>query len=298
MIDNHPAAYPQTGLDKAVIVFEALAEYGLTRYVAVYAPGISDQAKAIGPVRSARTYFVKWAMGFQAVFVHAGGSPGGLQLAESASEIVNMDALHSTAESYFFRSEVDEPPHNLYTSSKLIQQFVEDGDLDDFDGDEQGFLIKSEQPADEQVASHEITYYFIYDDDPAGWVYDPPSNGYLRLRRGEPHIDAQTGEQLWFKNVIVMEVMEEPIPGDDKGRLEMRVVGEGRARLFMDGSEREVKWRKPDDGLPLRFYDTTNREVKLNAGPVWIAALPSLDNLSVQEYTPLNENASMTPSEP
>ena len=62
MLDNHPNAYPQTGMDKAPLVFEALAEFGITRYMAVFAPGISPVAKVIGPVRSARSYFVQWAM--------------------------------------------------------------------------------------------------------------------------------------------------------------------------------------------------------------------------------------------
>lgn len=75
MIDNHPKAYPQTGLNQAAIVFEALAEYGITRYMAVYFPGITPDLATIGPVRSARAYFVEWARGLRGVYVHAGGAP-------------------------------------------------------------------------------------------------------------------------------------------------------------------------------------------------------------------------------
>ena len=77
MIDNHPDAYPQTGLDHALVVFEALAEFGITRFMAIYAPGIGPDAPAIGPVRSARLYYVQWAMGFGTLYAHAGGSPQG-----------------------------------------------------------------------------------------------------------------------------------------------------------------------------------------------------------------------------
>src|SRR6185369_11335241 len=72
MIDNHPDAYPQAGLDHAAVVFEALAEFGVTRFMAVYAPGITPAAKQIGPVRSTRLYFAQWAMGFHALYGHAG----------------------------------------------------------------------------------------------------------------------------------------------------------------------------------------------------------------------------------
>ncbi len=82
MIDNHPDAYPQSGLDKAAVVFEGLAEYGITRYIATYADGLTPNATQIGPVRSTRVYFAQWAMGFHPLYAHAGGSPDGLKLVE------------------------------------------------------------------------------------------------------------------------------------------------------------------------------------------------------------------------
>ena len=79
----------------------------------------------------------------------------------------------------------------------------------------------------------------------------------------------------------MLEVHEAPIPGDDKGRIEQQVIGTGRARVFMDGVEREVTWRKDSAEGWLGIYDADGEEVRLNAGPVWIVALPSLENLSV-----------------
>jgi hypothetical protein len=94
--------------------------------------------------------------------------------------------------------------------------------------------------------------------------------------------DAASGEALRFKNVVVLEVKEAPIPGDPKGRIEQQVIGEGRARLFLDGVEREVTWRKEADSAPLALLDPAGQEVRLNAGPVWIVALPTLENLTVE----------------
>lgn len=282
MLDNSAPAYPQTGMDAAVLVFEALTEYGITRYMAVFAPGISPEAPKIGAVRSARLYFVQWAMGLNAVFVHAGGSPDGLALAESATEIANMDALRNESSAYFYRSEERDAPFNLYTTSADLQQFVEDRDVGNFDPAAHGFLFKHDRPVAERPESQRLSYYFIFADDPAGWVYHPESNGYHRMRRDTPHIDERTGAQTWTKNVVVMEVAERPIPGDDKGRIEQQILGEGPARLFVDGIEQEIRWSKPAAAAPLRFYDQNGDEVRFNAGPIWIAAIPSLDNLTVE----------------
>ncbi|MCG8349079.1 MAG: DUF3048 domain-containing protein [Chloroflexales bacterium] len=282
MIDNHPAAYPQSGLDSGVLVFEALAEFGITRYMLILAPGISTESDFIGPVRSARSYFVEWAKGLEAIYAHAGGSPDGLLLSETAVEIVNLDALHGSTSSYFWRSSEHAAPHDLFTSSDELQRFITETGVAATDLSEQGFLFKPDAAPDQRPANQEIDYYFIYADDPAGWTYDSQANSYLRLRRGQPHIDARSGQQLEFKNVVVMEVLEQPIPNDPKGRIEQQVLGEGRARLFADGIEREIIWRKPVGFAPLRFYDSSGDEVKFNAGPIWIAALPTLEHLTVK----------------
>lgn len=283
MIDNHTDAYPHAGMNTAVMVFEALVENGITRYMAVFAPGISPETDSIGPVRSARVYFVQWARGFEAVYAHAGGSPASLDLVLAVPEVYDMDAMRGYASSYFYRSTRKAAPHNLYTDSALLQEYVEEKDINQFDPDNVGFLFKTDTPAEQRPDSQRLTYFFVYEDDTAGWEYDPKTNGYLRFWRGQPHRDEQTGKQLWFKNVVLMEVSFWPIPGDEKARIEQQVTGEGRARIFTDGVEREVFWRKPSGGAPLRFYDAADQEVEFNAGPVWIVAVPSLDNLTVEE---------------
>jgi hypothetical protein len=282
MIDNHPDAYPQAGLDRAAVVFEALAEFGITRFMALYAPGITPEAAQIGPVRSTRLYFAQWAMGFHPLYAHAGGSPQGLALVENTDELVNLDAEFNANIPYFGRTSDRVAPHNLYTSSADLERAAADLGVSDFDRPEVGFLFKTDAPEAQRPASEQINYFFLYQEDDAGWDYDPPTNGYLRLRRGRPARDAATGDQLWAKDVVVIEVPEGRIPGDEKGRIDQEVVGSGEARVFMDGVERAAKWRKDDAAAPLRFYDAAGSELALNAGPVWIAALPSLENLTVK----------------
>lgn len=283
MLDNHPQAFPQVGLDKSVLVFEALAEFGITRYMAIFAPDISPEFEAVGAVRSARPYFVQWAQGLQAVYVHAGGSPESLQMLQQVPQVSDMDALHSSAEEYFWRSAQRSAPHNLFTSTENIAGYIDARGMADFDPAAVGFLFKADAPMAERPAEQRIDYFFIYREDPAGWIYDAESNGYFRTRRGKPHTDGLSGEQLWFKNVLVMEVFEAPIAGDDKGRIEQQVIGEGRALAFLDGQRSEVTWRKASASEQVRFYGADGNELRLNAGPVWIVAVPSLDNVTVDE---------------
>ncbi len=281
MIDNHPNAYPQSGLDKAAVVFEALAEFGLTRFMAIYVPGITPAASSIGPVRSARLYFVHWATEFRGLYVHAGGAPQALEALQQTTELVDVDALFRDKSVYFTRISQRAAPHNLYTDSAALERALRNVAPEPFADPNIGFLFKTDAPPDARPPSKRIEYFFIYREDPAGWTYDPATNSYLRLRRGRPAVDAVTGQQLRVKNVVVMEVPEAPIPGDDKGRIEQKVIGSGRARVFLDGVEREVTWRKDSPESPLLLLDAAGNEVAFNPGQVWIVALPSLDNLSV-----------------
>jgi hypothetical protein len=282
MIDNHPRAYPQAGLDKAAVVFEALAEYGITRYMAVYAPGVSPEAAQIGPVRSARLYFVQWAMGYQGMYAHAGGSPQGLKLAESTDQLVNLDALHRGGGSYFARSKKRAAPHNLYTSSASLQQAAEKRGSAEYSNPELGFTLKPEAAPEQRPAAQSLVYFFLAKQDTAGWTYDPASNSYLRLRRGRPHVDGASGQQLSAKNVVVIEVQERKIAGDRAGRIEQDVVGSGPGVLFQDGVARDVTWSKETAAAPLRFFLPDGAEAAMNPGQVWVAAVPALGNLSVK----------------
>lgn len=282
MIDNHPNAYPQTGLDQAAVVFEALAEMGITRFMAVYVPGVSPDIPSIGPVRSARLYFVRWALGMHGMYIHAGGAPDALKRAREASEIIDVDALARSGGAYFTRIRTRKAPHNLYTSTARLDQAAARFGNAAINDPELGFLIKAEAPPDQRPAAQELDYFFIYRQDTAGWTYDPAGNVYLRLRRGKPAIDAATRQQLRASNVVVIEVQERPIPGDPKGRIQQDVIGSGPGVLFQDGVAHDITWRKDSEAAPLRFYLADGSEAAMNPGQVWIAAVPKLSNLTVK----------------
>ena len=279
MIDNHPDAYPQSGMDKASMVFEGLAEYGITRFIALFEDGISDDVSEIGPIRSTRLYFAQWAMGFHPIYAHAGGSPDGVQLAESTDQLVNFEALRLN--SFTWRDNRRIAPHNLYTSSELLRSFAADKQAGAFDPAKAGYLFDHIPPSPSPAAT-ELDYYFLDRGSLAGFRYDATTNGYFRVMRGKAHTDRNTGKQLWTRNVVVMQVAEAARAGDAKQRIDQEVVGSGTARLFSAGGIAEITWRKDAAEAPLRFYDAADKEVVFNAGPIWVAAVPTMERLTVR----------------
>jgi hypothetical protein len=281
MIDNHPDAYPQTGLGSATVVFEALAEYGITRYMAIYVPGVTADLPAVGPVRSARLYFVQWAMGFKALYAHAGGSPQALQLLDTTNAVVNLDALKRASGAYFSRSSKRSAPHNLFTSTDSLNRAAAKLNVSDLSDTEIGYLFKADAPGSAGTAATQLGYFFIYKEEAVGWSYDATSNSYLRLRRGKAGLDS-AGQQLRTKNVVVMEVKERKLANDPKGRIEQDVIGSGPARIFQDGIQIDVTWKKDDAAAPLRFFLADGSEAQFNNGQIWISAVPNLANLTAK----------------
>lgn len=279
MIDNHPDAYPQSGMNQAAVVFEGLAEFGITRFIALYADGVTPNVKEIGPVRSTRLYFAQWAMGFHPVYAHAGGSPDGVQLAETTDQFVNFEALRLGK--FTWRDGRRSAPHNLYTSADLLRSFAESKGVSEFSESDVGYLFDN-IPAASPVEAAAVSYFFLDRSSRAGFVFDLSSNGYHRLMRGQPHVDRVSGQQLWTRNVVVMQVNEAARAGDAKQRIDQEVVGSGPAQIFMAGRRVDGTWRKASEAEPLRFYDANDSEVVFNAGSIWIAAIPTLERLTVQ----------------
>ena len=296
MIDNHSDARPQSGFDQAALVFEALAEGGITRFMVVYNAD-NPMPEVIGPVRSTRRYFAEWAAGLSAVHVHAGGSPEGLAIAQSNAKIVNVDGLLRGTWATFYRSSANVIPHNLYTSGAQISSFVaakapqpigarqSDGSITPVldGGDYMGYLYR--QPVDraQRSAGQQVHYSFLTRRTSADWAYDADANVYVRSVDGRIARDGTTKNPIAVTNLVVMEAASELISGDEKGRIELGAIGTGRAKLFQEGHEYDVTWRKNYTEGRLRFFYLDGvTEVPFVAGNAWIAVVPWIENVHVQ----------------
>src|SRR5919206_261083 len=264
----------QTGLDKANVVYEALAEGGISRFMALYmlTPGIDGgaQADVIGPVRSTRHYFVYLAAEYNASLVHVGASPIGYA-ALSATGIRNVN--ESYGDPGIYRSRQRPPPHNAYTSTD--DAFAAAGLKGEGGHGTWGPLVFKDPsfPAQAPAATSIRIRY-----PPLGWydvsyTWDQASNVYPRVMAGRPHLDGVSGEQLVARNVVIQVVPDEVI--DREGRLDLAQVGEGPAYYFEDGTVMQGTWTKADFGSRTFFWDTAGNLVRLNAlGTTWIQLVP------------------------
>ncbi len=270
MIENLVDIRPQAGLSSAGVVYEALAEGGITRFMAVYAT--TDSIENIGPVRSARHYFVDWAEEYHGVYAYVGGSPQALGVTGSSNYITDLNQFYNSE--YFYRSTDREAPHNLFSSSELLDYALRDLELDAKAGDYTPYTFKTPATeAERPGAVAPITINYSNSDYQVEWRYDEGTNQYLRWNGGEEHTDANTGKQLAASNVLIQRV-DTTVLEAATGRLDMETIGSGEAVLFQDGAATIGSWKKSDRGERTLFYDATGVELTFNPGPTWIEVVP------------------------
>lgn len=277
MIEN--AAFggvrPQSGLQEASVVYEALAEGGITRFMAVYASG--EPLQRIGPVRSARPYYVDWAKEYGGLYVHAGGSPQALQnIATSSGDIEDVNQVGGH-HAYFFRdSKAQAREHGLFTSTELLGYALRDRELSEAKGEYDGWLFqekgleKENRPTDERT----ITIPFSTASYQVNYAYQREKNVYARAHGNTAHTDALTGEQIMVKNVVVQYV-DTGILEVASGRLRMTTVGSGKAIVFFNGEPHEATWKKESGTARTRFYDSSQTEIQFIPGNIWIEVVPT-----------------------
>lgn len=261
MIENHTDARPQSGLSKANLVFEAEAEGSITRFLAVFADG--RDIKEIGPVRSARPYYIDWADELSAVYVHCGGSPEALQKI-ARKEVIDLNEFYYA--SYFWRDQLRLAPHNLYTSTEKLGNFIKANNLEN--KGLETWKYKDDLKLEERTESPElIKINYKLPDFVIEWKYDRVHNEYLRYMAGKPHQD-KDGSQIKAKNIIIQKVSAKVI--DDQARLDMENVGKGSGAVCLDGKCREITWIKKDIKSRTKFYLSAEEEMEFNAGTTWV----------------------------
>ncbi len=273
MIENLPSVRPQSGLGDAMVVYEALAEGGATRFMALFDPQISA-AEKIGPVRSSRPYYIEWLGEYDALYAHAGGSPKALLVIWEA-RVKNVEALGPDGK-YFWRDHSIAAPHNLFTSAAELRlalqtkgwlamkaSFLPWTFVDDATVDQRGEDGKSAEFNFSTGKSYLVR-----------WQYQRPTNSYLRYNAGVPHIDNNTGKQLEAKNVVVQLVDPPELDGTGKGRLDIYVGGTGKAWVFNNGNAIEATWKKLSRTDRTRFYDSAGHEIPMVRGATWVHVVP------------------------
>ncbi|MEW6407957.1 MAG: DUF3048 domain-containing protein [Patescibacteria group bacterium] len=269
MIENLVDVRPQKGLSRASVVYELLAEGGITRFLAVFSPG--EKIKEIWPVRSARHYYLEISSEYNALYVHVGGSP---QAYEMISNLKLPVLNEMSADAVYFWRGPEGMPHNLYTSSDLIEKAIADKKYQEkMPPKYEMWRFKDEAKKDARPQEEKTIKIGFAGDYYVEFKYNRDSNSYLRFNGGPAHNDRLTGKQLAPKNVVIQRVPAE-VNLWEKDRIDLDLTGLGEVFVFRDGEKIEGQWRKKDRLSRTKFFDKNGREISLNRGQSWVVIVP------------------------
>jgi len=294
MIENHLDARPQSGINAADITYEVVAEGGITRTLNVY---YCQDAGIVGPVRSARTYFLDYISEYGAypLYAHVGGAntPGPANALGQIGDYgwsqyndLNQFSIgfptYRRDESRLGREVATE--HTMYsTTGKLWAVGVKRGLTDkDKEGDSWDdtfvpYSFKKEAPASSRPATQTIHLDFWNDTSySVDWIYRRESNDYARKNGGVAHMDRNTNEQLTAKNLVVL-FMRKSHANDgyeDNAHMLYGTKGTGKALVYMDGEEIKATWKKKDREARTILTDNKGDEIEFNPGKIWFEIQP------------------------
>lgn len=284
MINNHIEARPQSGLIDADLVYEVVAEGGITRYLGFF---LSHLPEKIGPVRSTREYYLVLVKELgDAMLMHIGFSPQALE----AIETWPVRSL-GRGGGEFWR---DQPrldagiaiEHTAYVSGSALRevgnglgwQGKRDFDMWKFKND--GPIDAAQQCLIGECDKPIVIDFWFAGDYTGAFKYDRATNSYLRFTGYDDNnqlialLDQESKKQVAVKNVIVQFATENSIPDDDKHRLEYTLVGSGQAVVFFDGKATKAVWKKESRDGRTKFFDTGGQEIVFNRGKIWVSIVP------------------------
>lgn len=283
MINNIKKALPQYGISRAGVVFEALAEGGITRLLAVF-DDISD-IEQIGSVRSARHYYIDLAQSLDAVFVHIGGSPQAYDELKER-DIDSYDLIDGNYSSMGWRDKerikTHGYEHSVFTSGERIEQRLEkDGVRTTRDANYSKAFNFSEDAVYEGNDATKISAEFS-SYKTGTYTYDEKTGLYLLGQYGKAHMDELYDTQLGFKNIFVIYMNSYMIKGDDKGRLDFDTTGSGKGTYFVNGTATEFTWKRDSEAAPFKLYTTDGTELPVVPGDNYVAIVPTDAEVTVE----------------
>lgn len=298
MIENHQEARPQSGLSYADVVYEAVAEGGITRFMGVFYCGIAVRDVQFAPVRSARTYFLPWVLEYDALYNHVGGA--GICSDDTVDDrakalcqidewgIKDMDQFgisfptcyrnydrldHTVATEHTMMCDADK----LFTLASQRGWTNVDTKGVSWDKNFVPWKFKDDAALTDRGASSSASFvsWKGYEKDyGVRWDYDPKANIYKRYNGGVAHMDLEAKRQLTAKVVVIL-FAKETGPVDDHLHLLYNNIGTGDGLVMQDGKTIKVTWKKATRNTRTKFYDESGKEVSFDRGQIWIEMLPT-----------------------
>ena len=266
MVENSIDAWPLSGVAKANVVFEAPVEGSITRFFLLFDP--KTESGEVGPVRSARPYYVDLASTFGSVYAHVGGSPDALNQISKTDGFKNLDQFFN--DKYFWRSASRYAPHNVYTDVSKLTAAAEKNTwtASPFTSWTYEEIATSTSAGTASTSTIRVPYAGAY---AATLAYDPQTGLYTRSQNHRIQKDAD-GTVVSVKNVVVIDTDETVL--DEKGRLSVRMTGTGDVIVAHDGKVIRGTWSRKG-GQNFAFTDADGKMIPLGRGKTWVSIVTS-----------------------
>lgn len=271
VINNHPKARQQSGLHQADIVYEVMAEGKVTRFLAIFQ---SEQPERVGPVRSARNYYIELAKGYNSLFVAHGYSPDAYALLQSGY----IDELNGMSYdgSLFKRASSRQAPHNSYITFANILKGGEQKHYD-LTTPPRNNLFLTEEEIENMTGNHVSAVSVSYSSSlfNVKYEYDEQLEKFTRSSNGEQTVDDDSKDPVLLDNIFIVETSHRVV--DDEGRLAVDLTSGGNGYLLQKGKWNEVQW-KNESGRIIPFVN--GKIVPFVPGKTWINFVPNTPGLS------------------
>lgn len=278
MIDNHNLAWPQAGLNKAYMVYEIIAEGGETRLMALFKGVKVDK---IGPVRSARHYFLDYVMENDAIYTHYGWSPKA-QSDISKFSINNINGI-TESETSFWRTKDKSAPHNVATNTDSLLKIA----------NSKGYKTTSEKKSVLNYVSDEVNLEDGQDAvsitiphselQKVKYEYDKQNQIYKRYARGKAQTDWDTGNSITTKNIIITFCDNYTLnDGENKDRQELKNIGTFNGYYITNGKAIKIKCIKEARNLQTKYEDLNGKEIEVNDGNTWVNICPTNAKVEIE----------------
>ena len=263
-VENSPQARPQSGLEKADLVYEELVEGGITRFMAIFHCGESSK---VGPVRSARFDDPRLALPFTRVLGYSGANAIVIRELKK-NKVVSLH--EENGGKAFFR----DPPgsldvHTLFANTEKVRSRAPkklEGPQEIFEFGPPGGKGKKARSVSVTFGSANTIEY--------RWV----RGAWRRFEAGTP-FKVASGKQIAVPNLVVQQVKVSPDPHitDVAGNPspDISLEGKGKALLFRDGKVFQGKWAMKGKEATPRFTLAGGDEMTFEKGPIWIELVPS-----------------------
>ena len=275
MVDDNAVARPQAGISSASIVYQAFADGGEDRYMFIFQEGTATD---IGPVRSARPYYVYWADEYKALYGHFGGDDNSLDtvIPANARHIYNMDDLNGGSCPYH-RVSTRPAPHNAYTNTAVLVKCAAKKGYPATYQNLPTRTFKDDEPIADRPGSQTIS--IPYRTCTIGYQYDPSTDSYLRSVNGKLQTDPADNEQVTAGSVIVLYQTvtyfnNSAVEPGHNSRPIVANVGSGKAVVFEEGTAIAGTWKKASNTALTRIYDSSGNEIPLVRGEIFIQSVP------------------------